>query len=334
MSNHVTWPPSGDPTSTAYKLQSSTDAATWTVIATILNDQADPLIFDTANGVFFYDDAAGTTGTWYRVAIVDALSITGTYSEPMQVPAVYVPPWDTAGDIVNAAAVEVGLANVVDPFISTDANIKQMCWLLKSLGRDLVHMRSWNHLRKEHSFTTVLGQSVYSLPNDYHNMIDQTWWNRTNRLPLGGPLSAQEWQYLKARLVGVVFTVLFRPMDRAITIYPDTNTPAGYDIAFEYNSAYWVSRTGAPDTTIADEPTLSSDLVWFDPLLLIRGLKLAFLKAKGFDTTSAQQDWNMSLDYVKGNDAPSPVLSLNRSQMGFREPLIGSQSVPITGFGF
>ena len=244
----------------------------------------------------------------------------------------------TVGEIINDTALEVGLggsvSTVPDPFASTDPNVLQLIALLKSSGRELTRERNWNYLRKEHSFTTVLGQSVYSLPNDYHNMIDQTWWNRTNRLPLGGPLSAQEWQYLKARLVGVVFTVLFRPMDRAITIYPDTNTPAGYDIAFEYNSAFWVSRTGAPDTTIADEPTLSSDLVWFDPLLMIRGLKLAFLKAKGFDTTSAQQDWNMSLDYVKGNDAPSPVLSLNRSQMGFREPLIGSQSVPITGFGF
>jgi hypothetical protein len=127
--------------------------------------------------------------------------------------------WDTAGSIINDAAIEIGLAPVADPYTSTDPNYIQMCGLLKSVGRELVHQRQWNHLRGEHTFTTVLGQSVYPLPDDYHNMIDQTWWNRTNRLPLGGPMSAQEWQYLKARLVGVVFTVLFRPMEGAITLH-------------------------------------------------------------------------------------------------------------------
>jgi hypothetical protein len=318
MSTRVTWQPSTDAAIYSYVLQSSPDAATWSALATIVDAPRSALNanYNVAGAYFFYTHAAGTVSTWYRLAAVDTLAQQSAWSASFQAAPTYVPAWWTAGDIVNAAAVEVGLTNVADPFASTDSNIKQLCWLLKSLGKDLVHMRSWNHLRKEYAFTTVAGQSAYGLPADYHNMIDQTWWNRTNRLPLGGPLSAQEWQYLKARL------------------YPDTNTPAGYDIAFEYNSAYWVSHTGAPDTTVSDTPTLSTDYVWFDPLLMIRGLKLAFLKAKGFDTTSAQQDWNMSLDYVKGNDAPSPVLSLNRSQMGFREPLIGSQSVPITGFGF
>jgi hypothetical protein len=331
---HVTWPPSGDPTTASYKLQSSPDAASWVDLATVLNNQANPALYDATEGVFYYDDAGGSDATWYRIATISTLAVQGAWSEPMQPPAVYVPPWDDAGGVVNSAAVEVGLDEVTDPFTSTDPNIKQLCWLLKSLGRDLVHMRSWNHLRKEHSFTTVAGQSTYSLPNDYHNMIDQTWWNRTNRLPVGGPLSAQEWQYLKGRLTGVVFNVLFRPMNRAVTLYPDTNTPGGFDIAFEYNSSYWVSRVGAPDTTVTDVPSNSSDLVWFDPLLLTRGLKLAFLKAKGFDTTAAQQDWNMSLEYVKGNDASSPILSATRrGARGMFDPLLGDQSIPITNYG-
>lgn len=241
--------------------------------------------------------------------------------------------WDTAGNIINDAGVEVGLDAVTDPFTSTDANYAQLCRLIKSCGRDMVHERSWNHLRKEHTFTTVQGQSEYDLPADYHNMLDQTGWNRTNRLPLGGPLSAQEWQYLKARLAGVVFNVLFRPMNQKISLYPDTNTPGGYDIAFEYNSAYWISTAGSPTVTSSDAPTASTDLVWFDALLMTRALKLAFLKAKAFDTTSVQQDYNATLARVKGHDAPSPVLSMNGRNLTGRDPLIGNQSVPITGFG-
>ena len=333
--NHVTWPPSSDPTTASYKVQYSPDTATWTPLATVLNNTGDPAVYDTANGVFYYDDLAGTGATWYRVATYSTLAVLGAWSEPMQAAVAYVPQWDNAGDIVNTAAVEVGLDSVTDPFTSTDPNIKQMCWLLKSLGKELVHARSWNHLRKEFTFTTVAGQANYPLPPDYHNMIDQTWWNRTNRLPVGGPLSAQEWQYLKGRLTGVVFNVLFRPMQRQVVLYPDTNTPGGFVIAFEYNSAYWVSRTASPDTLSVEAPTLSTDLCWFDPLLLVRGLKLAFLKAKGFDTTAVQQDYNQTLELVKGHDAPGPILSATRRGVrGMFDPLLGDQSIPITNYGF
>jgi hypothetical protein len=331
--NTVTWPPSYDPSTASYRIQSSPDATAWAVIATVIH--AIPgANWDAVNSVFFYDDNAGVDSTWYRVAIVDTNAVVGPYSEPLQVPGTYIPPWDTVQQIITQTALEVGLGSAgADVVNSTDANVLQLVGLLNSCGRELVHIRSWNHLRGEHTFTTVAGQSVYPLPADYHNMIDQTWWNRTNRLPVGGPVSPQEWQYLKARMVGVVFNVLFRPMNRSISLYPTTNTPGGFTIAYEYMSSYWVSTTGIPDTATADHVHASTDLVWFDPLLVMRKVKLDFLKAKGFDTTAAQQDYNYALEYVKGNDAPSPVLSANRRWNPIVDPLIGGQSVPVTGFG-
>lgn len=295
----------------------------------------------------------------------------------------------TAGDVINEAAVEVGLSAVPDPYASLDPNFIQIRQLLKSLGREIVHTRQWNVLRRQWSFTTVAGQGVYPLPADYHNMIDQTWWNRTNRLPVGGPLSAQEWQYLKARMVGVVFNVLFRPMQGSLTLYPDTSTPAGFEIYYEYQSEWWVrspvgpwaastsftkdacvsndgnvyvcTTSGVSDETdgptgtgyaigdgscvwqyvsssadlltTGDAPLSMDDEIIFDPLLMIRGLKLAWLKAKGFDTTAAQQDFLQTLDMVKGHDAPSPVLSASRRFNPIVDPLIGGQSIPVTGFG-
>ena len=239
--------------------------------------------------------------------------------------------WDTALNIINDAAVECGLPESTDPFNGADANFTQLARLLKSAGRELVHLKNWTHLRKEHTFTTVQGTPNYALPADYHNMYDQTWWNRTNRLPLGGPLSPQEWQYLKSRLAGVVFTVLFRPMEGEIWLYPDTNTPGGFDIAFEYHSSWWVGATNTATTT--DDITSSSQYVFFDPLLMTRMLKYKFLAAKGFDTTNAYQEFQLTLDAVKGHDTPSPILNLNRNR-GLRiDPLLGQQNVPITDFG-
>ena len=242
--------------------------------------------------------------------------------------------WDNAGDIVTQALLEIGLPNPgPDPFTSVDSNVVQACALLSSCGKSLVHMRQWTHLIQEWSFTTVANQGQYPFPPDYHNMIDQSGWNRTNRLPLGGPMSPQEWQYLKARLVGVVFTVLFRPRDQSIFIYPDVNTPGGYQISFEYVSKWWVSSVATPNQPSSDYPQNSSDLVWFDSQLIMQFLKLKFMQAKGFDTTALQQDFDETFERVCGDDAPSPILNLNRQMTALREPLIGAQSVPITGYG-
>jgi hypothetical protein len=241
--------------------------------------------------------------------------------------------FDTAANIINDAAVEIGLNPVADPFAAYDGNFIQLARLLRSCGRELVQSRDWTYLRKEHAFTTVQGTSAYDLPSDFLRMYDQSGWNRTNRLPLGGPLSPQEWQYLKARLVGVVFTVLFRPMNRQIHLYPDVNTPGGYAIAFEYGSSYWVSSPAAPTVLSSDKPTENDSIIWFDPLLMVRALKLAFLKAKGLDTTAAEQDYAITLNAAMGMDAPSKVLNLNRTSMDPSSVMIGGQSVPITGFG-
>ena len=242
--------------------------------------------------------------------------------------------FDTAGTIINDALVEVGLSAVSDPFADSDSNVVQMCTLLKSVGREILHQREWTYMRAEETFTTVQGTSSYALPSDFHQMVDQSGWNRTNRLPLGGPLSAQEWQYLKARLAGVVFTVLFRPWAGEIHIYPDNPTPGGYDIAYEYITDGWVERPAIPTNTYHDYPIAADDIIRFDSLMVMRGLKLAWLKLHSFDTTSAQQDYNDALNHAMAHDSFVPILSLNtRSMLRGVDPLLGQQNVPITGFG-
>lgn len=243
--------------------------------------------------------------------------------------------WDTAGNIINDAATELGLqsfqAKSADPFASTDPNIGRLCQLLKSVGRDLQRGREWTHLRAIETLTTVEGTSVYDLPDGFGRMINQTGWNRTNRLPLGGPLSPQEWEYLKGQLAGIVFTVLFRPMQGKMWLYPDTNTPGGYELAYEYVSRWWVQPSGQSTGTM-DEPTASSDTVLFDPQLVMRGLKVAFLRAVGMDSSAAQEDYERAYSQACLEDTPARVLDLARDRV-LQQPLIGQSNIPITSFG-
>lgn len=171
----------------------------------------------------------------------------------------------------------------------------------------------------------------YPLPAGFSNMLDQTGWNRTTRLPLGNPLNAQQWQYLKGRQQGVVFNVLFRPDDDTIRLYPDTD-PAGLQtIAFEYISRFWVSTVGSQEVTNADAPTKQSDIIFFDPLLATRRLKLDWLQAKGFAAQAAMDDYETVLEQVMNADGSAPLVNLRGGQQF--DPLIGTANLPITGFG-
>lgn len=236
--------------------------------------------------------------------------------------------YDTAANIISDVAVEVGLGAVSDAFASTDANVAQLRSLLKSTGRAMVLRHAWLQQRKEYSFTTS-GSGTYSLPADFQRMVDQSGWNRTNRRPLQ-PASPQEWQYLKAALGGTVYSVLFRPHDSTLELWPQPD-PSGETVAFEYMSRYWVQSSGAtsPDK---DAPTANGDTVKLDVQLATRALKLAFLRAKGFDTTAAQQEFEEAFDSVaSANAGAAPVLSLAGPPLA--EKLLDMTNAPATGFG-
>lgn len=152
---------------------------------------------------------------------------------------------DTAANIINAAAVQLGLVSfaskIADPFVSGDANIGQLCQLFTSVGRDARRSRQWNALRQTYVFQTAANQGAYAVPTDFGQMIDQSGWNRSNRLPLLGPLSPQEFQRLKAMLVGVTFNLMFELVRNQFAALPDNSTPGSYIIAYEYVSSYWVT---------------------------------------------------------------------------------------------
>lgn len=213
--------------------------------------------YDITNEQLFVDRSLQVNGTDYSVSNNTITFLAGAIPQAGALLCIYYLPagaaathsnarYDTAGDIINDVAAEIGLGSSADPYASTDSNFIQLRALLKSVGRRLTFENDWSHLRGEYVATTSSGQSQYGLPPDWNNMIDQTGWNRTNRLPIGGPLSPQEWQFFKSRLSGVVFNVLFRQMQGRWNLYPDTSTPAGYQIACEYNSRWWVGGSVDP----------------------------------------------------------------------------------------
>lgn len=238
----------------------------------------------------------------------------------------------TAEDIINRAAIECGLPTDLDPFASNDPNFVQLRNLLQTCGEDLLEAFPWEYLRREHQITTdSLDDGSYALPDDFDRMIDQTGWDRTNDHPMLGPLSAQQWSYLKGRdLVNSTIYVTFRVMENEFHIFPDDPVPDALDLRFEYISRNWVIPAAAP-STFTDVVEANGDIVLFKPVMIVQYLRYKFLDAKGFDTASALGAFTKAYLQSTGGNKGAPILNAGRRVTGI--PLLDFRNIPVTGYG-
>lgn len=243
--------------------------------------------------------------------------------------------YDTAGEIVNAAAVECGLTAVSDPFASSDPAMVQLCTMLTNVGRELLGLHQWNRFVKVHSITTAVppDDGNYDLPDDFAWIIDQTGWTPTNAglgLPLGGPLSEQDWAYLvNTNLASSTIYVSFKQSQGQFQVLPQP-PPDGIEITFSYISRWWVAETATPTVAEKDKVEASTDVVLFEPILITKFLKLRFLEAKGFDTTAASTQFHSVFMQWTGKDASAPVLNMARMRLF---PYLGWRNIPETNYG-
>lgn len=249
-----------------------------------------------------------------------------------------MPRFQTVGDLINRVAVSVGLNAVADPFASADPAFIQLCGLATEAGQDLVLEANWQQLEREFAFDTAPGDSgLYELPTDFSSMIDQTGWQRgvpSAAYPLIGPASPQWWSYLQAsELYTITIYAHFRIAEGVLQLWPQP-PPVGVPIALKYVSRDWVlDSTSTPsDPTYKDNVDTSADTPLFEPILFVKKLKLAFLQAKGFDTTKAEDEYRTTLDVWKGKEKSAPVLSLTSAPFGPRM-LDQWTNVPETGIG-
>lgn len=235
-----------------------------------------------------------------------------------------------ANTILNRVAAELGTAPVQDAFSAVDPTFTQLRYLLNAAGEELALFHPWSVLVREHRITTAPGDSgEYPLPADFLYMIDQTGWERANRTPLYGPLSAQEWSYVKGLDHGPSpFHVAFRVQEGNMRVFPQA--ASGLDIFFEYISKNWVRDVTTSPPLYRDEVQLASDIPLFDRALITRYLKVKFLEAKGFDSTKAQDDFNQVFSFITGKDRGGRVLSLTGGG-GIR--YLGGRNVPDSGYG-
>lgn len=233
-----------------------------------------------------------------------------------------------AVEIIKQATSELGLKPPTTLQGTDDATATQFLALLNSSGNELLEYYPWQQLCKEWAWFTVPGQGEYNLPADWAYFVDQTQWDRTNHWPLLGPKSAQEWAWLKGGLLAAAPRMRYRVKGSKFCVWPipgqlnGEGQPTTFQFAMEYVSNGWVAVNDQVQTNMV---TKDSDLVQFDPWLVVKHLKLKFYMLKAFDTSGVSSEFMRIYNSLTGKDKGAPKLSLAPV---FPPLFIGPWSIP------
>lgn len=177
---------------------------------------------------------------------------------------------------------------------STDSQVLQVMALLEEEGNDLSARGGWSELTYEAAHTTTATESQGAMnaiaTNGFRNIKNDTIWDRTDRLPILGPLSGPWWQALKAvQVTGPRYQFRIRGNELLVDPTPD----AGHSWYFEYYSQNWI--LGADGTTYKQHFTLDTDTIILPETLVLMGLRWRWMREKGFDYAELFRTYEMQV---------------------------------------
>lgn len=174
--------------------------------------------------------------------------------------------------------------------------------------------------------TYSFSQIAYPLPSDYDHAVNQTFWDRSHRWQMLGPLSAQEWQVLKSGIAPTGPRIRYRIEGNLF--YIDPYPTAITTLAFEYISNAWCqSASGTHQTKwLAD-----TDTAILSENLFTLGAIWRWREKKGLAYENDYQIYSRAVERTAARDGGNRTLLMNRRFLS--SPLMSMNQVPDSGFG-
>lgn len=235
--------------------------------------------------------------------------------------------------IVQEMCGRTGLSKPLQAAGSLDPQVQQMVSLLNE-ELDEVSLRCrWQEMTKEFVFTTtgvsdqgtldqVCGASEGYILND-------AMWDRTQRLPVFGPVSPQRWQqYVALPITGTLLQ--YKIEGGHLLLYP-TAPPAGHIIGGEFVLAGAV--LAADGVTVKTYFTNDTDTCVLKDSILLAGLRWRWKREKGLAYAEDKQRYENIVSDLMARNGTGRVLSLSGDQDNYFGPgiLVPSGSWNING---
>lgn len=220
--------------------------------------------------------------------------------------------------LVQNATDRLGITRPTSGVASTDQQVIQLIGFAQQEGKELAKRHAWQVMTKEQTFTSTAAETQTSaIPSDFDRFIDDTFFNRTEKRKLEGPLSPQQWAFHKS-VVATTLVEAFRQRGNSILITP---TPtAGQTMAFEYVSTQWCESSAGVDQSAW---AADIDVGLLSEELMTLGVIWRWQKAKGLDYAENFNTYEMQVAQAIARDGGKPTLQIGSAPRdGARRPLI------------
>lgn len=230
--------------------------------------------------------------------------------------------------VIQTACNEIGIDPPSSVIGNANSQIKQLLALANREGNNLSsrNYNGWNILTREATFTTVATESqgsVETIAPGYRYIINQTIWNRTQRRPVYGPISPQNWQMLQSSPVTGPYDQ-FRI--RGGNILFDPIPSAGETCAFEYVTSNWCESSGG---TGQDAWADDTDVGRLDEDLMTLGIIWRWQAAKKLQYAENYAEYERRVTDAISRDGTKPIGRLGGGVAEFAPGIF----VPQTGYG-
>jgi hypothetical protein len=208
--------------------------------------------------------------------------------------------------IIQDATDLLSLARPAVVTSSVDATVRQLLSLANEEGKELAARYAWQALTVEATFvTSATPEQAPAIPADLDRFVANSFFNRTTRLPVVGPVTPQQWQALQAQPALGRVVLAFRQRSGQFLITP--TPPAGQTIAYEYLSKNWAKSAagqGKPRFMQDDDQT------YLDEWLLTLGVRWRFRKSKGLDYAEDFETYEANVAQAMARDGGTTAISI------------------------
>lgn len=207
-----------------------------------------------------------------------------------------------------------------------DTGVAQILGLLNEFLEDLQTRKAWQRNTFECTFTSSAdedqGDITTLCPYGFQEILWETFFNRTQRLPLYGGIDAAEWQARKAfGITGPFYS--FRLRQNRMLFTPAL--PASQLIAFEYYGSNFVKdATAVPPSATAFKPywTQDSDTCTLGDVLPLKYLTWAWAARKGFEYAEDFAAYERAVAVASARDARPQKVRLDGAVQDLRPGII------------
>jgi hypothetical protein len=218
--------------------------------------------------------------------------------------------------ICQDAADQIGLRRPASVIGNNDREFRQLLNYAQLEGKELPTRGEWQGLRTPSTFTSLASEvQTGMIPTDFARFINETFWNRSRRRPLMGPVTSQQWQNIKAWTTS--------PLQDTFTVYGNDiyitpAPPAGQTLAFEYVSSNFCKSSV---NVLQSAWAADTDTARIPEELFSTGIAWRFLEQAGQPRYVAlQAKYETRVRQLLTNDQPRRTISLSQAPEYGRYP--------------